>query len=415
MDRRISVLAAGSFAMGTEAYVYAGHLAALADDLGQPVAAAGQLATAFALTYALTAPFTARAVSSLGRRGVIATGLALIGLLNVAAAFAPSLPVLIALRVACGLAAGLVGPIASVAAAELAPEGQRGRAMAIVLGGLTLAFVLGIPMGSVIGDLAGWRGTFAFAGGVALAAALATRLVLPAIPGGPKAAGGLRAALDARATPWLGLTLLGFVATFTVIAYVGPVVTAISGLTGSGIGAMQALIGVGSLVGIAIGARTADAPGARRAVAASFVVSAAALSAYSALMLATSVDPALPVLDPRRLPVILLLSLAMMTGAAALFMRTPVIQARLVAAAPVAARPTILALNGSMVFLGQGLGAALGGAAIGLGGLASVGFVAAAVALVGAGLALAPRRAGRVAAERVSPAPSAPVRSSSRL
>ena len=389
MTPRIYVLALGSFAMGTEAYVYAGHLADMAADLERPVAAAGQLATAFALTYAVSAPFTARAVSALGRRGVIVAGLVLIGAFNLAAAAAPSLGVLIGLRIACGLAAGLVGPMSSVAAAELAPEAQRGRAMAIVLAGLTLSFVLGIPMGSVIGDVAGWRGTFVFAGAIALAAALSIRLVLPDLPGHAARPGAeaFRAALDPSVAPWLGLTLVGFVATFTTIAYIGPVVTAISGLTGSGIGAMQALIGVGSIVGIAVGARVADGPGARRAIAASFVVSAVALSSYSLLMMTAAADPALAVMDPGRLPVILALSIAMMSGAAALFMRTPLIQAKLVAAAPVGARPVILALNGSMVFLGQGLGAAVGGLAIGLGGLASVGLAAGLVALGGVALA----------------------------
>ncbi|NJO37797.1 MAG: MFS transporter [Rhizobiales bacterium] len=70
MDRRIFFLAAASFATGTEAYVYAGHLTELAADLGQPVSTAGQLASAFALTYALTAPFIAGLAGRFGRRGV---------------------------------------------------------------------------------------------------------------------------------------------------------------------------------------------------------------------------------------------------------------------------------------------------------------------------------------------------------
>jgi MFS transporter, DHA1 family, inner membrane transport protein len=388
MNRKIYILATASFAMGTEAYVFSGHLSALAADLGESVGAAGQLATAFAMTYAVTAPFIARAVSGFGRRGVIVAGLVLIGLINIAAAFAPSLSVLIGLRIACGLAAGLVGPMSSVAAAELAPEGQRGKAMAIVLGGMTLALLLGIPIGSVVGDIAGWRGTFVFAGGIALIAALAVRLVLPEMPGTEPASSSsaFKTALDPALAPWLALTLIGFAATFTAIAYVGPIVTAISGLKGSGVGAVQAMIGVGSIIGVVIGARVADRPGAQRAVVSSFVVSAAALAIYSVLMLMA--DPSIPMVGISRLVVIGVLCIGMMAGAAALFMRTPVIQTRLAAASPAAARPVILALNSSMVFAGQGLGAAIGGAAIGLAGLSSVGLVAAVVALLGAGLAV---------------------------
>jgi MFS transporter, DHA1 family, inner membrane transport protein len=121
MNKRIAVLALASFAMGTEAFVYVGHLEALAADIGQSVPAAGQIASAFAITCAFTAPLVAGAVAHLPRRAVLVAGLCLIGGLNLLAALAPSLPILIALRIACGLAAGLVGPIASLAAAELAP------------------------------------------------------------------------------------------------------------------------------------------------------------------------------------------------------------------------------------------------------------------------------------------------------
>jgi MFS transporter, DHA1 family, inner membrane transport protein len=398
MDRRIAVLALASFAMGTEAFVYAGHLEALATDLGRSVAAAGQLATAFAATCALTAPLVAGAVAHLQRRAVLVAGLSLIGALNLLAALAPSLEILIALRIACGLSAGLVGPIASLAAAELAPPEQRGKAMGVVLAGMTLAFVLGIPLGSVIGDVAGWRGTFAYAGAVAIVTALILRIALPAIPGGR------RTSLSSFTAAWrpdvalpLTLTLLGFAATFTTIAYVGPVVTAISGLTGSGVGAMQALIGIGSIIGIVLGIRTTDSPQAGRVLVFSFVVSALALSLYSLLMSGDPGDPAAPVLSSPRGLVILALSIAMVMGAAALFARTPIIQARLVAAAPPTARPVILALNGSMVFLGQGLGAALGGVTIAVAGLPALGYAAAGFALLGACLAFAMAAPARAA------------------
>jgi len=324
MNPRIPVLAAASFAMGTEAYVYAGHLESLARDVGQPVAAAGQLATAFALTYAVTAPVVAGLVARFDRRTMILAGLVLIGALNLAASFASSMPVLLAIRVACGLAAGLVGPISSLAAAELAAPEERGRALAVVLGGMTIAFVLGIPVGSVIGDLAGWRGTFIYAGVVALVAGLAVRFVLPPVPGGRKAdLAAFRVALQPAVREPLLLTLVGFAATFTTVAYVGPVVTAISGLAGSGVGAMQALIGVGSIAGVVLGARFADRAGTARLLTASFVVSAAALLAYTLLMARPETAVHAPLLTWPRAGIVAALSLAMVAGAAALFTRTP--------------------------------------------------------------------------------------------
>ncbi len=390
MNRTIFVLALASFATGTEAYVYAGHLEALAEDLDQPIAAAGQLATAFAFTYAITAPMIAGLVAHLGRRPVIVAGLALLGGLNLLAAVSPTFWGLIVLRILCGLAAGLVGPISSVAAAELAPPERRGQAMAIVFGGMTLAFVLGIPAGSAIGDLAGWRGTFVYAGVIAIAAALAIRLVLPAMPGGTRT--DRRALSIVRERPvhaHLLLTLVGFAATFTVIAYVGPVVTAITGLTGSGIGVMQMLIGLGSIVGIVVGGRSADRPGTQRVLVLSFLVSAFSLASYSALM----TGPGVAAGAIASAPILVMLAVGMVLGASALFTRTPIIQERLLAVSRPEARPVVLALNGSMVFLGQGLGAGIGGAAIGLGGLEAVGLAGATLALAGAFLALAASRA----------------------
>lgn len=385
MDKRIGVLALASFAMGTEAYVYAGHLEALAEDLGAPVASAGQIATVFALTYALSAPFVAGAVARFGRRGVIVSGLVLIGGLNLAAAFTPSLPVLLAIRFLCGLAAGLIGPISSVAAAELAPPEQRGKAMAIVLAGMTLAFVLGIPAGSVIGDFAGWRGTFVYAGLIALASALAIRLALPAMTGGKKAdASHFRLALTPPVRASLLLTLIGFAATFTTIAYVGPVVARIAGLSGSGIGAMQMLIGFGSILGILVGGRVADKPAAGRVLLASFLVSTVSLALYSLLMLFPIVGGTVAGWHAAHVATLGILTFGMVFGAAALFARAPIIQTRLVGAIPAEARPVILALNGSMVFFGQGLGAGIGGLAINLGGIEMLGFAAAGVALIGA-------------------------------
>ena len=146
MDKRIVILALASFAMGTEAFVYAGHLTALARETGVSIASAGQLAAAFAITAAVSGPFIAGFVGRFERRSVITLGLGLIGLLNIAAAFQSSFEALIAIRILCGLAAGLVGPISSVAAAELVPPEQRGKAMALTLGGVTLAFVLGLSL-----------------------------------------------------------------------------------------------------------------------------------------------------------------------------------------------------------------------------------------------------------------------------
>ncbi|MBA4783526.1 MAG: MFS transporter [Rhizobiales bacterium] len=365
----LAALTGASFALGTEAYVFAGHLEALVLDLDVGLPAGGLVAASFAIIYALTGPPLAALAGRIDRRRLILAGLVSLGILNLLAALATNFETLIAIRVLCGLAAALVGPTASAAATMLVPPERRGSAMAAVLAGMTLAFILGIPMGSVIGAWGGWRACFVFAGVIAIAAAAVVAAWLPVLPGRGSTS---MKALALAFSPRVGRTLLGFAATFTVIAYIGPVADHVAGLHGSEVGGLQALIGVGSIIGILIGARSADRPNATAMIASSFAVSALALSLYSLLPLGGLGGPLL----------IVLLGLAMVTGAAALFARTPVIQSRLVGGAPDNAA-VLLALNGSTVFVGQGLGAVMGALTTASFGVGALGFTAAAVAAIG--------------------------------
>jgi MFS transporter, DHA1 family, inner membrane transport protein len=389
MDKRILVLALANFAMGTEAYVYAGHLEALARELATPIASAGQLAAAFALTAAISGPFVAAAVARFDRRTMITTGLALIGGLNLIMAVLPSFEGLLALRVLCGLAAGLVGPISSVAVAELTIPQNRGKAMALTLGGVTLAFVLGVPTGSVIGDYAGWRGTFVYAGLIALAVAVLTRVMLPALPGTARqTVVNYKAIRQPEIVRGLTLTLIGFAAAFTIVAYIGPLATAIAGLGGSGIGAVQALIGVGSIAGIVLGGRMASGPYAGRVLWISFAVAATSALSYAVLLSLPVTAQSLGGASQVPWSTLIILVVGMVVGAGSLFTRIPIIQTSLANASPSELRPFVFGLNGSMVFFGQGLGAAIGGVAISADGLFALGVAASGIALLGCLLAL---------------------------
>ena len=383
LPREIYVLAFASFAVGTQAYVFSGQLEGLARDLGVTVAKAGQLASAFALTFAIAAPVVATVTGRLDRKPVIVIGLAAIGLLNVASALAPGFEWLLGLRVACGLAATAIVPIASAAAAQLAPPERRGRALSVVLAGTTLAFALGVPMGSGIGGLLGWRATFAYAGALGLGAALAIALALPSVrpPGSVRPA--FSSALNADVLRWIALTLAAFAAAFTVVAYIGPVVTLATGVSGGAVGWFQTLVGVGSIAGVAIGGRLADKPGRMRSAALVFAVMTLTLSTYSLLVGRGPEAPGNAAL----------LCLVLAFGAGSVFSLAAIVQAGLVEAAPQAGA-VALALNGSAIFFGQGLGALLGGGVIASVGYGALGLVAGAIAgatAIGAALASRPR------------------------
>src|SRR5689334_7869157 len=163
-------LALGAFAIGTESYVIAGLLPSIAGDLGVSIPLAGQLVTAFALTYAFGSPLLAVTTSGLDRRRLMLGSLGTFVLGNLLAAIAHGYAMLMTARLVMAIAAAAYMPAASAHAAAAVSPDRRGRALAIIYTGLTLAMALGTPIGVVVGHHWGWRSTFI---GVAAFAALA--------------------------------------------------------------------------------------------------------------------------------------------------------------------------------------------------------------------------------------------------
>ncbi len=373
MDRRIWLLTLAQFASATGSYAFTGLLAPLAADLGVSIATAGQLAAGYALAYAVAAAPVAALTARVDRRSLLALGLVLVGLLNLATAAAPDFATALALRIAAGLAVTLVLP--GVAATMLVPPEQRGRALATVLAGLTLAFSFGIPLGTAIGGALGWRATFVFSGLLALGAAALVRGGLPALPSTDRGGAlSLGLALRPAVLAVLAVNAFAFAGLFCVAAYVGPIVTATTGIEGGAIGAIQVFIGLGSLGGILLGGRLAARAGAAAPVGLLLLL-AAALSGYAVLL-------AMPPAGWHAVP----LAGCLLAGSVAVFALSPINQARLIALAP-QDRAVALALMGAVTFAGQGGGAAIGGAAIGAVGLIGTGIAGAAVTLAGAAVA----------------------------
>jgi len=346
----LPVLALAAFASATQSFVFAGVLREMSDDLGVSLAAAGQLATVFALAFALAAPFVAALFARLGRRRLIVGALLALAALNTLMALAPAYLPLLGLRVLGGATAAAVVPTAIAAASALAPPEARGRAIAIVTAGTTAAFLLGLPMGSAVGEWFGWRACFAFAALVSGAAALAIRAALPEIAGEASGLAGLRALCRPGLLAAYALTFSAFAAVFAVAAYIGPAVNRVSGLAGAEVGLIQALVGLASIAGLPIGARLADRVGIRAAVWLPPGILAA--QAVQAALLAGAADGTALALPAQ--------AVAVFVSAASLFALGPVVSSRLVALAP-EARAVALAGNASAVFLGQAGGAAVGG------------------------------------------------------
>lgn len=394
MDPRIAVIALATFAFGTQTYVFSGLLAELAADMGVTVAKAGQLSSVFAVVYALSAPLLAGVIAPLERKRILTGALAALFFINLMAAYMPTFEGLLTTRVLAGLASALITPVAFASAVALTPERLRGRALALVMAGMTLAFVAGIPLGSVIGDLFGWRATFVFSGALAGAAALGIGLTLPRVPSGERSGPAtLLVAFRPEVLSTLLCSLLAFSATFAVVAYIGPVVNAVTGLTGDGVGAMQLCVGAGGVVGVFLGGYLADRRGSSRILAAAFGLIAINLASFSVM---TSLDRS------GSWRSMLAMATALLISAAAMFSIGPVLQNRLLHAAP-AYGTVVLALNAAFIFFGQGLGAALGGLGIRYFGLEWVGLLGALVALGGLGVAVITTEPRATDAEALGP------------
>ncbi|MEO8317665.1 MAG: MFS transporter [Bradyrhizobium sp.] len=350
MPFAVFALAAVNIAVGTQSFVFAGLLSELAADLGVSIGAGGLLVPASSITFAVAAPFAAALVSKLERKRVMVIGLVILAACNALCALAPSFGWLFALRVLGGVATAFAGSLATIAVTSLVPAEQRGRAFAIVVGGLTVALVLGVPLGSVVGGHFGWRTTFNYSAAVCLLSALLILATLPRIdpqPGPREAFAPLLRNGDILRV--FGLTVLGFAAAFTIVSYLGPIINRLTGVTGAGVGALQVFIGIGSFAGLAAGGFVADRRAIRAGLMIAFGIMALDIAAYSwALTL-----PAQTTVQPLVAALIFVL-------ASTMFAAVPMNLARLSWLAGPAA-PVALALNGSLVSLGQGLGAIGGG------------------------------------------------------
>lgn len=261
LDPRIYVLALETFAGATEANVYAGLLGELAQDFRVTLATAGLLAAGFAIAYAATAPILAPITNHWQRRRILVWGLGALGALNFAAAALPTFGALLTSRVVCGLLAALIGHSATAAASLIAPVALRGHAVSIVGAGTGLAFTVGVPIGSAIGGVFGWRSTFVFAGALLLLCSALLAAFLPNVPEGARTGlKGLQVLKDRPVLGRLGVTVASFTATFATIAYLGPTAARVAQSRGFGVGLFQACIGAGSIVGILLGGRLADRP-----------------------------------------------------------------------------------------------------------------------------------------------------------
>jgi DHA1 family inner membrane transport protein len=373
-------LTLGAFSIGTEGFMIAGLLPALAQDLNVGLSAAGQLVTAFSLAYAVGAPVMAVLTAGLERRRLLALAIAGFSIANLLAALAPSYAGLLAARLLLALSAASFMPAASGYAAASGGLERRGRALSMVTNGLSLAIIAGVPLGVLVGQRFGWRATFLVVGGLAALSLVGILSGMPRQVPGTTADLGERLALAKRSDMLavLATSVLTVAGTFTLYTYLSVFLAEVARIGPKGLAIVLLGFGVASAVGTRLGGTAADYWGARHTV---IVGCGLTLLAYLVLSLGAALGPAQALLA--LLPAILLWGLASWGLITAQ-------QARLVALAPTLAAVS-LSLNSSAIYLGSAMGAAVGALVIADGGVGRLGWVAAGFSM--AALLTVPARA----------------------
>jgi DHA1 family inner membrane transport protein len=371
MPRLLYLFSAINLIIGSSAFVLASIVEPLARDLGVSVASAGQATTAYAMGTALLAPALLLATGGWPRKRVLLLALALLSLGNALSALSHHLAVLLAARVLMGAGAVFVAVAAGIAVALVAPA-RRGQALSLVFLGMSLSYVVGVPVGAWLGLKFGWATPVWLACGMSVLALLAVALGVPRDIQAPGASfAGLGTLLKRpEVVASLGVTLLYFGAIFSVFSYIGPVLRALSVGSDTQLSLTLMMFGLSGVAGTLLGGWATDRFGAQRTLRTQLGLFFVTMSlvpltqGHYALMLAAF----------------------MCWGVCGFGMMAPQ-QSRLVAI-DLPRSPVLLSLNSSMMYFGMALGAALGGALLPAVGFDRLAWVGAPLALAALGLQL---------------------------
>ncbi|HEX3983986.1 MAG TPA: MFS transporter [Acidisoma sp.] len=343
-------LAAAAFGIGTTEFVIMGLLPEIGRSLDVSIPTAGQLVSGYALSVTIGSPIMAILIGRFPRRESLLALMAIFVVGNCFCALAGSYDTLMAARIFTALAHGAFFGIGAIVAAEVVPKHQRALAISLMFSGLTLANVLGVPLGTLLGQAYGWRMTFWAVCLIGLVAFAALLVWVPAVRQGRRMR--LRRELIAISHPQVLLamatSMLCSAALFSVFTYITPLLEKVSGVSPHGVSIALLLFGVGITLGNLAGGRAAD-----WRLMTAIVVTLCALILIQAAFTWTSVSP---------VPAIITM---MIWGALAFGVASP-LQMRVLDQARAA--PSLAStLNQSAFNLGNALGALFGGLVVSAG------------------------------------------------
>ncbi|MFE2579002.1 MFS transporter [Streptomyces sp. NPDC059378] len=372
MPLALLALAIGAFGIGTTEFVIMGLLPDIAATYDVSIPTAGLLVTGYALGVVVGAPLLTVLGNKVSRKRMLMLLMGLFVLGNILSALAPSFGMMLTGRVITSLAHGSFFGLGSVVAADLVAPDKKAGAIATMFTGLTVANIVGVPLGTFVGQAVGWRTTFAIVAALGVIGLLGILKLVPATPR-PEGAH-LRRELTAFRNPQvllaMAMTVLGFGGVFAAITYIAPMMTHVAGYSDGSVTWLLVLFGIGMFLGNLLGGRYAD-----RALMPMLYVTLGGLAVVLALFTVFAHDK-------------ILAALAILLVGALGFATVPPLQKRVLDQAHGA--PTLAsAVNIGAFNLGNALAAWLGGLVISAGfGYTSPNWVGAVLAAAALGLAL---------------------------
>lgn len=379
-----------AFAVGVDGYLVAGVLPAVADSLGETVAAVGLMASAYALPTALLAPVFGPFSDRYGRRLAMTVGLLIFALAAGACVVAPTLTLLLLFRAINGLGSAIIIPAAFAYAGDLPDPAVRSRTIAALASAFPLATLLGLPLGALIATLAGWRAAFGFIALVAVVAALLLRRFCPA----DQARAGERLGYlatygvvlrDRKALAMLSVAFFWFLGPTALFTFMGAFVHEVHGVPAASAGLIYMVVGVVGVAAARLAGRVMPVVGTRRMV----------LTGIGIFAIAAVVMPLTAVWLPLTIACFGFWAFGTWFG-------VPALQT-IVSGMSGTARGTMLAFNSSAQNLSGVFGPAVGGAVLAAGGWGALGLLGGAFGAVAflVALRVVPRP---VAADAAGPA-----------
>lgn len=261
MPAAVFSLAFAAFAIGTTEFVIVGLLPDIASAFGISVPTAGLLVSFYALAITVGTPLVSAVTARLPRRALLLGLMTFFTLCNVAAGLSGAFPTLLGVRIVMAVSHGVFFGLGTTVAMSLVPTERSGRAVAIMVTGLTVAMVTGVPGGTWVGALMSWRLPFLVVAAMGALSTVGLWLLLPSLPS-QKIAGSILSQLsllrNKALMPLYGLAALGMGATFAVFTFLSPLLTHTTGLGAEGVTVGLVVFGLGAVVGTLGGGRMSD-------------------------------------------------------------------------------------------------------------------------------------------------------------